>query len=263
MTRAPTARGRSHPRTETFALFLALVAARVLGSVAVPPPNSGCFQNSGDSSPIAGCSCHSSCEKCGYYWWPDKHNDCVTCADGSAVDPVYSDGTGTCGTGGTGTWDVEVPSYLDLFSVPCLMYAGPNPDVQQRSSCPALMKKNEDHWCNMADVMALFAGLTNEQAAVEAAVGDSAEFCLASSERDCCEPDAGPIVGVAVACVAGITGIVILCAFLCKCCCFRPRHVFMTQPQFMMAQPQFFAQQQRQPQVIVVPQTGPSAAQQK
>ena len=262
MTRTHTARGRSHPRTETtFALFLALVAARVLGSVATP--NSGCFQNSWDTTPIAGCSCHSSCEKCGYYNWPVAYNDCVTCADGSAVVPVYSDGTGTCGgTSGTGSWDVHVPSSLDLFSVPCLMHAGPNPDVYTRSSCPALMKKNEDHWCNMADVMELFMGLTSEQAAVEAAVGSSAEFCLASSESDCCEPDAGPIAGVAVACIAGITGIVILCAFLCKCCCFRPRQVFMTQPQFM-AQPQFVAQQQRQPQVVVVPQAGPTTPQQK
>jgi hypothetical protein len=190
MTRTHTARGRSHPRIETtFALFLALVAARVLGSVAAP--NSGCFQNSWDTSPIAGCSCHSSCEKCGYYSWPIAYNDCVTCADGSAVVPVYSDGTGTCGgTGGTGSWDVQVPSTMNLFSVPCLLYAGPNPSVY-RPSCPALMKKNEDHWCNMADVMELFMGLTSEQAAVEAAVGSSAEFCLASSESDCCEPDAG------------------------------------------------------------------------
>ena len=52
-----------------------------------------------NDSPIDGCECHSSCEKCGYYAMPEGDSDCITCADGSSVTPIYTDGTGTCDTG--------------------------------------------------------------------------------------------------------------------------------------------------------------------
>jgi hypothetical protein len=59
-------------------------------------PKKGCYMSSSDSDAITGCSCHASCESCGYYSWPTADNDCITCADGEDVTPVYTDGTGTC-----------------------------------------------------------------------------------------------------------------------------------------------------------------------
>ena len=54
-----------------------------------------CYQyESGDV--IEGCQCHSTCAKCGYYDWPIGDDDCITCAEGFELSPVYSDGTGYC-----------------------------------------------------------------------------------------------------------------------------------------------------------------------
>jgi len=57
--------------------------------------NSMCF-TAPDTPPIDNCMCHSTCGSCGYYDWPIRNNDCITCADGSAVVPEYNDGTGHC-----------------------------------------------------------------------------------------------------------------------------------------------------------------------
>ena len=43
-----------------------------------------------------GCACHATCETCGYAADPSGRADCVTCADGSKVREVYTDGTGIC-----------------------------------------------------------------------------------------------------------------------------------------------------------------------
>ena len=56
----------------------------------------GCFDSTGLQ--INDCTCHSSCEACGFYYDPSAADDCWTCADGGSVTPVYSDGTGTCST---------------------------------------------------------------------------------------------------------------------------------------------------------------------
>jgi len=63
-----------------------------------PTPNpltdSGCFEDPGTW--LADCKCDPSCKSCGYYEQPSQPDDCITCADGSEVTPVYGDGTGTC-----------------------------------------------------------------------------------------------------------------------------------------------------------------------
>lgn len=54
----------------------------------------GCYNT--DHVTLANCTCHSSCEACGYYDYPIGKNDCISCADGSTVNPKYKDGTGSC-----------------------------------------------------------------------------------------------------------------------------------------------------------------------
>jgi len=56
--------------------------------------NSMCF--SAPDTLIGNCMCHATCGSCGYYDWPIRNNDCITCADGSTVVSEYSDGTGRC-----------------------------------------------------------------------------------------------------------------------------------------------------------------------
>ena len=53
-----------------------------------------CFKDPGEGIP--GCECHASCATCGYTDDPTGADDCIACADGIAVVPVYPDGTGTC-----------------------------------------------------------------------------------------------------------------------------------------------------------------------
>ena len=55
----------------------------------------GCYTDPWTSVP--GCTCHASCKACGYTDSPTGAADCITCADGSVVQAVYSDGTGRCG----------------------------------------------------------------------------------------------------------------------------------------------------------------------
>ena len=45
---------------------------------------------------IDGCECHASCAACGFTADPTGADDCIECADGGAVVPLYDDGTGTC-----------------------------------------------------------------------------------------------------------------------------------------------------------------------
>ena len=54
----------------------------------------GCYGSSQQS--LSHCVCHESCASCGFYHNPVRANDCITCADGSSVQPVFSDGTGFC-----------------------------------------------------------------------------------------------------------------------------------------------------------------------
>ena len=64
----------------------------------------GCYADAGVPSPDAlDCQCHYSCGACGYggeNYAPDDAADCITCADGSPVTPVWGDGTGTCSFSG-------------------------------------------------------------------------------------------------------------------------------------------------------------------
>ncbi len=113
-------------------------------------------------------------------------------------------------------------------------------------SCGAFQKRAEEHWCQ--------------------------EICFAWTEDDCCDPNPGVIAGVLVACVAGLTGILLLILRQCGCCCFnkrmgprimraQPRFIMGQQPQFIMGQqPQFIMGQQpqyamgQQPQYAMAPQ---------
>ena len=105
-------------------------------------------------------------------------------------------------------------------------------------SCGAFQKRAEEHWCQ--------------------------DICYAWTQDDCCDPNPGVIAGVLVACVAGLTGILLLILWQCGCCCFnkrmgpramraQPRFIMGQQPQFIMGQqPQFIMGQQ--PQYAMAPQ---------
>ena len=57
----------------------------------------GCYDSSQQS--LSNCVCHESCASCGFYHNPVGADDCITCADGSSVQPAFSDGTGFCNGG--------------------------------------------------------------------------------------------------------------------------------------------------------------------
>mmetsp|Transcript_6040 Transcript_6040/g.18198 ORF Transcript_6040/g.18198 Transcript_6040/m.18198 type:complete len:448 (+) Transcript_6040:66-1409(+) len=79
----------------TPALTLSPVAEPTLYATSTAPVASyECFDSFGDG--IAGCECDSSCATCGYYDDPVNDDDCITCADGSDVTVIWSDGTGMC-----------------------------------------------------------------------------------------------------------------------------------------------------------------------
>jgi hypothetical protein len=58
----------------------------------------GCYDGNRD---LIGsdCECDSTCGACGFYDDPVWPEDCITCADGSNVTAIFSDGTGCCGEG--------------------------------------------------------------------------------------------------------------------------------------------------------------------
>ena len=45
---------------------------------------------------LSDCTCHPTCQTCGYYINPTSEFDCLTCADGLELDPWYDDGSGPC-----------------------------------------------------------------------------------------------------------------------------------------------------------------------
>lgn len=96
--------------------------------------------------------------------------------------------------------------------------------------CPAFTKKDESHWCS--------AGVSY------GGYQTSTDLCIAESEDECCPTDGGAVAGLVIGLFVGITGIITLFAFCCKCCCFRPKPVVIMQQPVM---------QQQTPQVIVVP----------
>ena len=59
-----------------------------------------CFQNKNDlrqGKAIKNCSCHSSCNNCGFFGRPNREIDCIDCSQkGTSVEAVFGDGTGIC-----------------------------------------------------------------------------------------------------------------------------------------------------------------------
>merc|ERR1719326_1882284 len=54
----------------------------------------GCYDANRDYIPD--CTCNEVCYNCGYDSWPTDVFSCISCADGSEVQAVYTDGTGYC-----------------------------------------------------------------------------------------------------------------------------------------------------------------------
>ena len=75
-------------------IYVALLGATL--ALSATAQTTGCYLMEGSSTAISGCTCHSTCMKCGYSAGPDSQSDCVTCANGGTVTAVYNDGTGTC-----------------------------------------------------------------------------------------------------------------------------------------------------------------------
>ena len=94
--------------------------------------------------------------------------------------------------------------------------------------CAAFTKRDESHWCS--------AGVTYYGTSY------NSDICIATSEDECCPVDGGAVAGLVIGLVVGIAGIITLFAFCCKCCCFRPKPVIITQQPVTQT-----------PQVVVVP----------
>ena len=99
----------------------------------------------------------------------------------------------------------------------CLTYVDdtlyPDWDVYE-GSCGAFGNKDEDHWCGAGELSSF---------------GYDGALCVAESEDDCCTLNSGALAGTVVGCVAGLIGIIVLFAFICKCCCFRPKQIVIVQ----------------------------------
>ena len=127
-----------------------------------------------------------------------------------------------------------------LAGAACLPHAL-SPNAQAfTGTCGALTKKDEGHWCDMSELGDVVEYFTDYDADdVDALASVIPSVCIADSEDDCCPVNGGVVAGVVIGCVAGLVGIITLFAFLCKCCCFRPKLVVQAQPQ-------------QAPQVVVV-----------
>ena len=147
------------------------------------------------------------------------------------------------------------------------------------------------NWCSLLDDAIGGAGTCPSQCSTSSDVCfshstcDSDEYCDAWLTCDACSNcarfddsfdgkcpsacsssslDAGVVAGIVVGCVAAVAGVVTLIAFLCKCCCFRPRQMIVMQQQQPQLQYPVYAMQQQQqqqqpvyamqqPRVVVVP----------
>ena len=116
-------------------LALAMNSSTAIAPSPSPSPSpstgeTGCYALSTDTTPIAGCTCHETCAKCGYFNWPNTDDDCVTCADPSVtVTAVYGYGTGHC-TPYTG---IPARAGADVAGSPCYHVIGSDdPASKQR-----------------------------------------------------------------------------------------------------------------------------------
>ena len=112
----------------------------------------------------------------------------------------------------------------------CNHLIDPGANAYLDEECDGLFERNDEQWCQ--------------------------DVCFAWDSGDCCVPHPGAVAGVVLACVAGLTGIILLIAWQCGCCCFNKRmgpRVMRAQPRFIMGQqPQFVMGQQ--PQYATAPQ---------
>jgi len=76
-----------------WSILLILALVQIVAGERTP----GCYLTEDATTPIDGCSCHESCDVCGYNADPSGAADCVTCQDAShSLTAIYTDGTGTC-----------------------------------------------------------------------------------------------------------------------------------------------------------------------
>ena len=64
-------------------IYVALLGATL--ALSATAQTTGCYLMEGSSTAISGCTCHSTCMKCGYNAGPDGQSDCVTCANGGLL----------------------------------------------------------------------------------------------------------------------------------------------------------------------------------
>jgi len=191
----------------------------VLCAVLADSITGSCPTQCGNSAPsfsLTSCSAHTDCESDEYC---DNGNECWGCNWCSLLDDAIG-GAGTC------------PSQCSTSSDVCLSHSTCGSDEY----CDAWLT------CDACSNCALFD---------DAFDGKCPSQCSTSSSLE-----VGVIVGILLGCVAGVAGIITLIAFLCKCCCFRPRQAFVMQqqqqyPVYAMQQQPAYAMQQ--PQVVVVP----------
>jgi hypothetical protein len=192
----------------------------VLCAVLADSITGSCPTQCGNSAPsfsLTSCSAHTDCESDEYC---DNGNECWGCNWCSLLDDAIG-GAGTC------------PSQCSTSSDVCLSHSTCGSDEY----CDAWLS------CDACSNCALFD---------DAFDGKCPSQCSTSSSLE-----VGVIVGILLGCVAGVAGIITLIAFLCKCCCFRPRQAFVMQQQ--QQYPVYAMQQQQpayamqQPQVVVVP----------
>ena len=82
--------------------------------------------------------------------------------------------------------------------------------------CGAFGDKVEEHWCKES---VFFSG----QYRIHVRDGLDGDLCVANSKDECCTLDSAAVAGTVVGCTVGLTGLIVVLAYVCKCCCFRHR----------------------------------------
>merc|ERR1711998_463132 len=150
-----------------------------------------CYEFSDDAgSQIQGCDCYETCGDCGYSDSPTDPTDCINCADGSDVVPIYEDGTGCCGQGcyASGLLEGDTCSSTDVCSLMLDLFCKPDENLvaSHCTQCPESCEETyppDTHFAAYSTCSYVCAVYNlMEQEAQAAALGESCDVTVPCGE---------------------------------------------------------------------------------